>query len=93
MLNSSERQELKKKAQHLEPVIWVGKEGVTDRLIVSISKALADHELMKVKFSAFKDEKKKLAPLIAEKSQSELVTLVGNVAVLFKKRLENQPSQ
>jgi len=40
--------------------------------------------LVKMKFSDFKEEKKTLAPEIADRTQSELVTLVGNVAVFFR---------
>ena len=39
---------------------------------------------MWVKFSDFKEEKKTLAPQLAEKTGSELIMRVGNVAVLFR---------
>jgi len=43
---------------------------------------LKHHELIKLKFD-FKDQKKELAPQLAEKSGSPLITRVRNVAVLF----------
>ena len=45
---------------------------------------LKHHELVKVKFDAFKEQKKQLAPQLAEKSRSHLVTRVGNVVVLYR---------
>jgi RNA-binding protein YhbY len=45
-----------------------------------------------VKFDDFKEQKKELAPQLAEKSGSRLVTRVGNVVVLFRpKPAEPQP--
>ena len=49
---------------------------------------------MKVKFDDFKNQKKELAPQLAERSGSHLVTRVGNVAVLYRPKPElDQPNQ
>jgi RNA-binding protein len=45
---------------------------------------LAQHELVKIKFSDFKEQKKELAPLLAEKTSSHLIMRVGNVMVLHR---------
>jgi RNA-binding protein YhbY len=42
--------------------------------------------LVKVKFADHKDQRKVLAPQLAERSGSHLVTLIGNVVVLFRRR-------
>ena len=39
-----------------------------------------------MKFDDFKDQKKELAPQLADKSGSHLVTRVGNVVVLYRAR-------
>jgi RNA-binding protein YhbY len=45
-----------------------------------------------VKFDDFKEQKKELAPQLADRSASRLVTRVGNVVVLFRpKPAEPQP--
>jgi RNA-binding protein len=75
---------LKALAQRLEPVVYVGKAGVTDELLASVEQALNDHELIKIKFTAFKEEKKPLASEIAARTQSELVWIIGHVAVLYR---------
>ncbi len=52
------------------------------------------HELVKVKFGEFKEQKKELTPQLAEKSGSHLVTRVGNVVVLYRpKPAEEKPNQ
>jgi RNA-binding protein len=57
---------------------------VTPEFLRSLDKALASHELVKIKFTNFKDQKKVLAPQLAEKTRSYLVTLLGNVVVLYR---------
>jgi RNA-binding protein len=42
------------------------------------------HELVKVKFDEFKEQKKMLTPQLAEMSHSHLITRVGNVVVLYR---------
>ena len=87
-LSNAEKRELKARAQRLEPVVKVGHAGVTHEFLASLDRALSDHELVKVRFSDFKEEKKTLAPMLAEKSGSELVVRVGNVAVYYRRRAQ-----
>ena len=75
---------LKALAQHLEPVLRVGKAGLSDAFLKSVDEALDSHELLKIRFEEFKEEKKTLAPLLAEKTNSRLVTRIGNVVVLYR---------
>lgn len=75
---------LKGKGQLLEPVLKVGHAGLSDSFIASVDQALTDHELVKVKFADFKDQKKTLAPEMAERTNSRLIMRVGNVAVLYR---------
>lgn len=78
--------DLKSAAQGLKPRLWIGKSGVTPELLAALDQALNDHELVKLKFEAFKDQKKALAPEIAERTRSRLVLRVGNVAVYYRRR-------
>jgi len=59
---------------------------VTSEFLAALNQALETHELVKVKFEAFKDQKKLLAPELAEKTGSRLVLRVGNVAVYYRQR-------
>ena len=85
-LTNAAKRDLKARAQRLEPVLKVGHAGITPEFLAGLDRALNDHELVKVRFSDFKEEKKTLAPMIAEKSGSELIMRVGNVAVFFRPR-------
>ena len=85
-LNNSQIRKFKAAAQQLEPMLKVGKAGLSEGFIRSVDMALAQHELVKIKFAEFKEQKKELAPQLAEKTGSHLVLRVGNVLVLHRPR-------
>ena len=87
-LTSTERRRLKARAQHLEPTLKVGKQGLSAAFLAAVAEALRSRHLIKVKFAEFKEQKQELAPLLAEKTGSHLVTLVGHVAVLYRPQAE-----
>ena len=84
-LTNAEIRKLKARAQHLEPMFKVGKAGLSDGFVASVAEGLSHHDLVKIKFVEFKDEKKTLAPALAEKTSSHLIMRVGNVAVLYRR--------
>ena len=85
-LTGAQKRALKSRAQLLEAVIRIGQCGVTDAVIQSLASALEQHELVKVRFSNFKEERKTLAPQLAERTSSALIQQVGNVAVFFRRK-------
>ena len=82
-LNNSQIRKFKAAAQHLEPMLKVGKAGLSEGFIRSVDVALTQHELVKIKFVEFKEQKKELAPQLAERTASHLIMRVGNVMVLM----------
>ena len=85
-LKGSERRQLRKLAHHLEPIVFVGKSGVTDSVIEATNQALEAHELIKVKFIEFKKEKKELAAEIERRTESAVAGIVGSVAILYREQ-------
>lgn len=83
-LTNPQIRKFKAAAQLLEPMLKVGKAGLTEAFIRSVDMALSQHELVKIKFVEFKEQKKELAPQLAEKTASHLVMRVGNVMVLHR---------
>jgi RNA-binding protein len=83
-LSNAQIRKLKGLAQRLDPVVHVGRRGVTAGLTESVAQALADHELVKVRFHEFKETKRTLTLQIAEATSSHLVTVIGNVAVFYR---------
>ena len=83
-LTNQQIRRFKAAAQRLEPLLKVGKAGLSVTFVRSVDEALSQHELVKIKFAEFKDQKKELAPLLAEKTASHLIMRVGNVMVLHR---------
>jgi RNA-binding protein len=90
-LTNPQIRKFKATAQQLEPMLKVGKAGLSEGFIRSVDLALAQHELVKIKFVEFKAEKKELAPQLAEKTASHLIMRVGNVMVLHRPKPASAP--
>ena len=82
-LSSAQRAYLKGLAHGVEPVVQVGRNGISENLASEVSRALFDHELIKVKFVYHKQAKGELSEELAEKTGAVLVGRVGNVAILY----------
>jgi RNA-binding protein len=83
-LSGAEKRLLKSRAQTLDSVVRVGQAGLSEQMVASMEEALARHELVKVRFVGLKEERRTLAPELAQKTSSVLVQTVGNVAVYFR---------
>ena len=87
-LSNPEIRKLKAAAQRMKATFKVGKAGLSPQFLQSVDEGLKHHELIKVKFDEFKDQKKELAPVLAEKTASHLIMQVGNVVVLYRPKPE-----
>ncbi len=85
-MDTSFRQTLKAKAHHLKPVILLGAKGLTPAVVEETNIALLAHELIKVKIGGVEKADRKLIAIdICEQVQAQLVQLIGNIAILFRK--------
>lgn len=84
VLMGSDRRYLRSIAHHLQPVVHIGKTGLTANVLAEIDRALEQHELIKVRFLDFKEEKKTLSQTIATDTRSELVGMVGHIAMFYR---------
>ena len=89
-LTGAQKKFLRGKAHSLDPVVMVGKNGIGRNLLKLVDSALNSHELIKVKFIEHKDKKKDLSKEIAEKSQSEIVGMIGHITILFRRQPDDE---
>lgn len=89
-LKGSQRKYLRAQAHHLKPLVMIGAKGVTDQLLGSVDLALTDHELIKIKFGEFKETKKEISAEIALATRSELIGLIGHIAILYRQHPDLQ---
>ena len=83
-LTNPEKRKLKAEAQHLEPVVRVGKAGLTPPVLVSIEQALTSRQLIKIRFDHERDERDVLAAEVATATGAALIMQVGKVAVYYR---------
>lgn len=89
-LTSAQRKFLRGQANRLDALVLVGKLGVTDALVNAAATALEAHELIKVRFNEFKDEKKTLTADLAARTGSEIAGIIGHVAILFRQNPDEE---
>jgi len=85
-IDSIQKKILRQTAHHLNPIIWVGKNGITENVIKEIIYALEEHELIKIKMlHSDKKNFKNYTKRICVGTDAELINSIGNVLTLYKK--------
>ena len=91
MITSKQRAYLRSLAQKLDPIFQVGKNGVNENQLEQISNALEARELIKINLlSSTPDDKHTIANEIADKTNSDVVQIIGNKITLYR-RSEKEP--
>ncbi len=86
VVSSAERKALKARAHRLEPVVLIGGEGLSDAVIAEIERALAAHELIKVRAPGLeRAEREALLLEISARCGAQAVQHIGKVLVLYRK--------
>ncbi|MFI4865704.1 MAG: ribosome assembly RNA-binding protein YhbY [Steroidobacterales bacterium] len=76
---------LRGRAHALKPVIQIGNNGLTAGVLAETRRALADHELIKLRIQAAdRSARDALLAVLVRDTGSALVTRIGHVAVLFQ---------
>jgi RNA-binding protein len=89
-LKGFQKKYLRGLAHSLKPVVQIGKEGSTEGVIRAIDECLLRHELIKVKFTDFKEKglKEELTGEFTAKTGSELVGMIGHTAILYRRQAD-----
>jgi len=91
-MTSKQRAYLKSLASTMDPIFQVGKSSVSPEIIEAIAQALEKRELIKI--SVLKncaDDPKEIAQVIAERTRSNVVQVIGKKIILFKQN--NRPEK
>ena len=84
-MTSKQRAYLKGLAQTMEPIFQIGKNSLTPENTKAIAEALEARELIKI--SVLKncmDDPREIAETLAERTQSQVVQVIGKKIVLYK---------
>jgi len=85
-LTPKQKSFLRGKAHHLDPVVMLGKEGVSEAVMRAADKALEDHELIKIKVpSTDQDEFHSTVEAVMQLTKAEVVQTIGHILVLYRR--------
>jgi RNA-binding protein len=86
VLSGTSRRHLRALGHHLQPVVHVGKEGLSAALVAAVGSALGTHELIKVRLSENAEgSRHELSTSLAESTSSELVEALGRTVLLYRR--------
>ena len=84
-LSNGQKKILRGKGHHLEPIVFVGKEGLSPALLKSTEAALKTHELIKIKLGQNCPlERHEAAGELARRTGAMLVQLIGRIILLYR---------
>ena len=88
--NRIQKKTLRQAAHHLDPTVWIGKNGITENVIKEITHALDRHELIKIKILQVEKKERVInIKKICMDTNAELISNIGNVLTLYKKNIKN----
>ncbi len=91
MLTSKQRSFLRALGHKLEPLVFLGKGGLTDNVIKEVDTNLELRELIKVKLQdGCELEIKEVANEIAETLNADVVQVIGHKFILYRESPENK---
>ncbi len=84
-MTTKERAKLRSIAMTMQPTTHIGKNGLTDEVVIQITEQLQAHELIKINVLKNCDyTAKEIANDIAESAGAEVVQVLGNKITLYK---------
>ena len=90
-MTSKQRAYLKGLAMNIDPIFQIGKSSLTPEVTEAIREAIDKRELIKI--SVLKnciDDPKEIANVLAERTRSQVVQVIGKKIVLYKENKDNK---
>jgi len=89
-LSGTHRKYLRGLAHKLEPLVHIGQNGLSESVLSAIDQALKDHELIKVKFGDFKEDKDEICNQIADALKAECTGTIGHIGIFYRPNPEKK---
>lgn len=88
-LSPAQRRELKARAHPLHSVVLIGGDGLTQPVLDEIERALAAHELIKVRAAeSGREQRAQMIAEICERTGAQAVQIIGKMLVLYRRAPE-----
>ena len=90
-MTSKQRSYLKGLAMTMDPILQIGKSSLTPELTKAAEEALNARELIKIHvFKNCADNEKDVAQVLAERTRSQVVQVIGKMIVLYRPAKEEK---
>ena len=92
-MTSKQRAYLKGLAMTMEPIFQIGKSSLTPENTAAVAEALEARELIKISvLQNCMDDPREIAEVLAERTHSQVVQVIGKKIVLYKEGKKNLPA-
>ena len=93
-LSGKQRRYLRGLGHNLEPLVQLGKQGLTEAITAAVDDALNRHELIKVRIGTeCPDDRHEVAERLAPTVKSEVAQVLGRTLLLWRKRTKDSKIQ
>ncbi len=90
-MTSKQRAYLKGLAMTMDPVLQIGKGGLTPEITQSVEEALAARELIKVNvLQNCMEDAREMAAVLGERTRAQVVQVIGRKIVLYREGKEDK---
>ncbi|MCG6659532.1 ribosome assembly RNA-binding protein YhbY [Halomonas campisalis] len=91
-LSQAQKKAFRSIGHHLNPVVIVSENGLSEGLLAELDRALADHELIKVKLALpERDDRAAMLEELLTASGAERVQTIGKMALLYRANPQANP--
>lgn len=88
-LSSRQKKFLRAMGMELDPVVMVGKEGLTPTVVIAAREAIKKRELIKVRVQQnCLEEPENVITMLTERADADLVQIIGRNGLLYKKNFD-----
>lgn len=85
-LSGKQNRYLRGLGHHLDPVVMLGRGGLSESIVTSTSEALDNHELIKVKVQEGCElDRREAAELLSKVTHAHLVQVLGRTFLLYRR--------
>ena len=86
-LTGKQRRHLRALGHHLDPVVQVGQDGISDAVVGQAHAQLDVHELIKVKIGeSSPQDRHQAADMLAARTQAQVAQVLGRTVLLYRPR-------
>ncbi|QJQ95412.1 MULTISPECIES: ribosome assembly RNA-binding protein YhbY [Halomonadaceae] len=91
-LSQAQKKAFRSIGHHLNPVVTVSENGISEGVIAELERALNDHELVKIKLAiAERDERSAMLEELIAQSGAERIQTIGKMALLYRRNPKANP--